>query len=257
MDIYEYEILLYLAENNDFYAIKRILDYYFKIVQSGYIQNEIINIEKEQILKYLNLLIENKDSSAMLSLGALYYTGENEIVEQDYSKAEYWYNEATKNKILDTNNQNSDALNNLGYIYFYGRTKEPDFKKAFFYYSKAASLGNSNAMYKIGDMYKDGKFVDKNMDKAFFWYKKAYAYTRNDDYTTASVTLRLGEAYLYGNGTEISLLNSLKYLQISEKRFYKMVINKPMFSNSMYVHSPIKNVQKLLDVVRKELNKIL
>jgi hypothetical protein len=112
-------------------------------------------------------------------------------------------------------------------------------------------------MYKIGDMYKNGKFVDKNMDKAFFWYKKAYAYTENDDYNTANVALRLGEAYLYGNGTEISLLNSLKYLQISEKRFYKMVINKPMLSNSMYINSPIKNVQKLLDIVHKELNKLL
>ena len=187
MDFYEYELLVKLAENNDFYAIKRLLDYYFKNGNLDFEQSE--SIDNEQILKYLNILIENKDSSAMLVLGALHYTGENEIVEQDYSKAEYWYNEATKNKDLETYNCNSDALTNLGYIYFYGRTNKPDYKKAFLFFSKAACLGNPNGMFKIGDMYKNGKFVDKNFDISFYWYKKAFTQIENDDYNKASVAL--------------------------------------------------------------------
>ena len=256
MHIYEYEILVKLAKNNDLFAIRRILDYYFENRNSENIRVEEIEIDKQQIIKYLKLLIENDDSNAMLVLGALHYTGEDGIAEQDYSKAEYFYNKAINMKPINYN-YNTTALNNLGYVYFYGKNNVQDYSKAFLYFGKAACLQNSNAMYKIGDMYKNGIYVRKNIQKAFYWYKEAFLYTQNDDYCTASVSLRLGEAYLYRKGTDIDLLKSLKYLQIAERRYYKMAINKPILSNAIYVDGPLKNVQKILDILHKKLNKLI
>ena len=96
--IFEYNILQKLAENNDLFAIKQLVKYYF---HKEKMNSEIIPLKNETLLHYLNVLIENKDSDAMLELGALYYSGDNEIVEQNYEKAMFLYNEAVKNKSLD------------------------------------------------------------------------------------------------------------------------------------------------------------
>ena len=53
----------------------------------------------------------------------------------------------------------------LGYIWYYGRTGEKDYEKAFRYFSKAADRGNTVAAYKVADMYKNGYFVDKDQAK--------------------------------------------------------------------------------------------
>lgn len=53
----------------------------------------------------------------------------------------------------------------LGYIWYYGRSGEKDYKKAFENYSKAAERGNITAKYKIADMYKNGYYVDKDHDR--------------------------------------------------------------------------------------------
>ena len=52
----------------------------------------------------------------------------------------------------------------LGYIWYYGRTGERDFKKAFEYFSKLMDKGDMVATYKVADMYKNGYYVEKNMD---------------------------------------------------------------------------------------------
>lgn len=56
-----------------------------------------------------------------------------------------------------------DAYECLGYIWYYGRTGERDYKKAFEYFSKMMNKGNLVATYKVADMYKNGYYVDKDM----------------------------------------------------------------------------------------------
>jgi len=265
MDInnYEYELLFELADNDDLFAIRKLVGYYFddgkNYIDEHYFSARNKEASKQRnIVDLLKILIEKKDSAAMLSLGAFYYGGDIEFVEQDYAKAIYWYNEASKNKPLDVyNNIDSSALNNLGYCYYYGRSIEPDYKKAFFYYAKAACLDHPNAMYKIGDMYREGLYINKDINKAFYWYNQAHLYSRNDHYIKASISLRLGRAYLEGEGTEISQLKALKYLQSAERHFYSLLIEKPVFSNSCYAPEPFKKVQELLERVRKQLNDII
>ena len=250
--IYEYNILQKLAENNDLFAIKQLVKYYF---YKEKVNSEIIPLKNETLLHYLNVLIENKDSDAMLELGALYYSGDNEIVEQNYEKAMFLYNEAVNNKSLDFSIEcNSNVLNNLGYCYLYGRDNKQDYEKAFYYFAKATFFGNPNAMYKIGDMYKYGNFVEKDNNAALYWYKKTLSYSEEDDYVFASVSFRLAQEYFYGDGTEASLFKSFKYLQIAEKRFYSLAINKHILSNTVFVNEPLKKVQDLLDKVRVKLN---
>jgi TPR repeat protein len=250
---YEYELLSQLAADGDLFAMRKVLGIAFKNSMQ-----DLNHSDRMKAFKYLKILAENKDSGALLTLGGFYYTGEPEFVEQDYKKAEYYYNESVNTKPIDFN-YNNDALNCLGYCYYYGRNNKPDYKKAFQCYGKAACLNHPNAMYKIGDMYKEGLSVKKNINAAFYWYKKASCtYSGNDHYITANVSQRLGKAYLYGEGTKIKLYAALKYLQIAEKEFYYLAIKKPRFSNSIFVNkSTIKTVQKLLREVREKLNNLI
>lgn len=57
------------------------------------------------------------------------------------------------------------AISNLGYIWYYGRTDKKDYEKAFYYFTKAAELGDITAAHKIADMYKNGYYVEKDYDK--------------------------------------------------------------------------------------------
>lgn len=53
----------------------------------------------------------------------------------------------------------------LGYIWYYGRTGERDFKKAFGYFSKLMEKGDLVSSYKVADMYKNGYYVEKDYAK--------------------------------------------------------------------------------------------
>ena len=57
-----------------------------------------------------------------------------------------------------------DAYECLGYIYYYGRVGDCDYKKAYHYFVKAANAGSLVSNYKVADMYKNGYYVDKDLD---------------------------------------------------------------------------------------------
>ena len=58
-----------------------------------------------------------------------------------------------------------EAYECLGYIWYYGRTGERDFKKAFEYFSKMMDKGHLVATYKVADMYRNGYYVEKDLIK--------------------------------------------------------------------------------------------
>ena len=58
--------------------------------------------------------------------------------------------------------------------YFYDRGFfEPDYKRAYDYYKKAADAGNADAMKRIGDLYYSGEGFDKDLEEAKTWYENA------------------------------------------------------------------------------------
>jgi len=251
MSKYEYDLLFKLSEDGDLFAMRNLLS---NIINDS---NQIlVDPNSNKLFGFLKILAENNDSDALLILGAFYYGGETEFVEQDYKKAVYYYNKSMNKKTIEFK-YNTDALNNLGYCYYYGRIGEKDYKKAFLYFGKAAYLNHPNAMYKIGDMYNNGIYVEKNIETAFYWYKKSYNYSKNDDYINASVAHRLGKAYIDGEAIEKNLLKALKYLNIAERNFYKLAINKPILSNSLYVNKPLNTVKELLKNVKELLDELI
>jgi TPR repeat protein len=248
---FEYDLLLKLSEDGDVFAMRNLLS---KVINDT---NQIlIDPNKDKLFGFLKILADNNDSDALLILGAFHYSGETEFVEQNYEKAVYYYNESMNKKQMEFN-FNTDALNNLGYCFYYGRTGEKNYKEAFLNFGKAAYLDHPNAMYKIGDMYNNGIYVEKNIETAFYWYKKSFNYSKNDDYINASVAHRLGIAYMDGEVVEKDLLSALKYLQIAEKKYYKLAINRPILSNSLYVNKPLNTVKELLIKVKEMLDELI
>ena len=135
--------------------------------------------------------IEAGNAEAMLNLGALYYMGHG--CEQDFTKAVYYYEMAAEHG-------DEQAHENLGYCYYYGRSVKPDYEKAFYHFSIGAFEGKPVSLYKIGDMFRNGYYVKKDLDEAFTLYQRAYK--RSDEDSREPVALRLGDAYLNGQGVE-------------------------------------------------------
>lgn len=109
--------------------------------------------ENFMLTESLNFLIKTyQDPGDMLVLGGIYYE------ELNFDLALKYYEMAASY-------DSEEALINLGYIWYYGRTGEKDYKKAFEYYSKAADLGYPTAQYKVADMYKNGYYVEKDYEK--------------------------------------------------------------------------------------------
>jgi len=109
--------------------------------------------ERFQYLETLDFLIhETKDPDYMVELGAAYYE------QRHFDLALKYYEMAAEYDHLY-------AISNLGYIWYYGRTGERNYEKAFYYFDKARSMGDLIAAYKVADMYKNGYDVQQDVHK--------------------------------------------------------------------------------------------
>ena len=168
------------------------------------------------IVKLYENAIAEGDIYAMNDLGALYYDGRG--CEQNFEKAVYYYEMAAKNG-------NRQAQENLGYCYYYGRNVDVDYEKAFHFFALGAFDGHLVSLYKIGDMYMNGYYVEKNPTEAFHIYERCMETMTDEAATTVAgpVFLRLGNAFLYGNGTEENAKSALVCFQKAELFLYDMV----------------------------------
>ena len=62
----------------------------------------------------------------------------------------------------------------LGKSYF----EKGNYRKAFYWYEKAAEGKNEDAMWALAHLYEEGKGVKKSHEKALFWEKKAFNRSR-------------------------------------------------------------------------------
>ena len=149
---------------------------------------------------------------------------------------------------------NRQAQENLGYCYYYGRDGEPDYEKAFHYYALGAFDGHLISLYKIGDMYLHGLYVPKNEREAFFIFMRCLeTMTEETEGRVAGpVYLRLGRMFLDGTGTEKNYKNALICFQKAESFLYDMVMN----GDVMYRRSLIAAI-KGQEEARKKLSKAL
>lgn len=125
----------------------------YKII-NRYFRKDNPNENDEFIfIESCNFLIETEnDPNIMCDLGGYYYD------KQKYALAEKYY-------LMAFEGGNDYSADGLGYIYYYGRNGERDYKKAFYYYSIAKEKGNMEAAMKIADMYHNGYGVEKDDQK--------------------------------------------------------------------------------------------
>ena len=228
MDKYMFDVVHFLAESGIEGSMKDIIG---DIMSSGV--RAITAQQAEMVMQYLNELAEKGDNDALLSLGALHYTGFGSFIPQDYVKAMGYYEKAAEFSEL----KDAWALNNLGYCHYYGRAGEVDYKKAYACFALSAMYGNSNAMYKLGDMYYFGNHVDKDLNASFYWYilakkQKTDADEEYQGFLAGSIAMRLGRAFLFGEGTEVDLITAIFELRTAEALFYSQILFGDEFARS-------------------------
>ncbi len=125
---------------------------------------------KEDDFKFIEclefLIHETSDPEYMMILGGYYYE------HKQFDLAEEYYLMAAELNYLR-------AYSCLGYIYYYGRTNEPDYKKAFEYFKKSSDCGDIASSYKLADMYRNGYYVNKDYDKYAEIIKSLYPKVKN------------------------------------------------------------------------------
>ena len=134
-----------------------------KSIIKEYEFKSVLTSEEEFMLtEAFNFLIDKtKDTRYMVRLGGYYYEIKNfDLALKYYEMADSYGDDW--------------APEGLGYIWYYGRTGEKDYEKAFKYYSKAAKNGYIKSEMKIADMYKNGYYVDKDYDKYCEIIEKLY-----------------------------------------------------------------------------------
>lgn len=142
------------------------------------------------------------------------------------------YEKAVKYYTMADSYGERQATENLGYCYYYGRTGEVDYKKAYHYFIKGALDNHLNSLYKIGDMYKNGYYVEKDEREAFYIYTHCYDQMTEDcaELIGADICMRMGNVYYYGIGTDKNYEHALKFYQEAERYYYKKISNGDFFA---------------------------
>ena len=124
---------------------------------------------------------------AQMRLGEMYFRGLG--ISKDYKKALYWYKKVTSSQNnLDLTFYNSylvdrtvehigvmktKAQMRLGEMYFQGLGISKDYKKAFYWYEKAAQKHDFSSFFHIGMMYFKGWGVSQNYLKSYIHFDLA------------------------------------------------------------------------------------
>lgn len=114
------------ANNNDLEAIKELGIAY-------YLGNDVV-ADEAKAMKWLLLSANKGDSVSNVYVGFIYYSC-NTKEYCSMQKAREYYEKST----------HSDALYQLGQLYFFGLGVEPNLQKAQQYYKMSADIGNENA----------------------------------------------------------------------------------------------------------------
>jgi TPR repeat protein len=119
----------------------------------------------------LNALVLTAVLTACVSTPApktSYNQGVEAFRSKDYRAArEHWA------KAIDSGD--ISALNNLGYLLFYGLGGEQDHSQAIALWKKAAYSAHSEAQWHLGVAYERGEGVPENLEEAYAWYRCSVA----------------------------------------------------------------------------------
>ncbi|RGB35179.1 kinase-like domain-containing protein, partial [Rhizophagus diaphanus] len=238
---YCYEFNIGIKNTNE----NRYIEWYKKATNNGnttaklYLVNcyrlgKGIEKNESKAFKYYEILAENGITDAQYQLGNCYYYGIG--TEIDKYQAFNWYEKAANNGsiiakcILEQNykrisvkkNKNIEikihktiyfeGLRRIGVNNFNGTGTKQNYKKAFYYFQKAAESGYKIAQYDLGSCYEDGKGVKKNNRKAFILYQKSAEQGFLD------AQYKLGYCYNFGIGTEANETKAFEFYKIAARK---------------------------------------
>ena len=116
----------------------------------------------------------------------------------------------------------------------YQALEDQDYKKALYYLSYEANLGDDKAQYNLGIMYKKGLGVPVNNNEAFGWF----FLSANQGNILANYAL--GHAYLKGSGIKKnykSALKAFKYAALREHPSSRLIIGNMYYQGQGVVVS--------------------
>lgn len=101
----------------------------------------------------------------------------------------------------------SEAQHDLAALYAAGKAVPQDYKRAAYWFSRAADGGIGNAHYNLGVMFQQGLGVRKDMKKALSWYKSAAELGHPE------AMFNLGIAYTDGVGVKQNAQRGASYFK--------------------------------------------
>ncbi|PKY55961.1 kinase-like protein [Rhizophagus irregularis] len=230
------------TKNND----NKFVEWYQKAANNGnttaklYLANcyrlgKGIEKNESKAFEYYKILAEKKIIDAQNQLGNCFYYGIGTEINRD--QAFNWYEKAATNGniiakcILEQNHNKKtrnkknknveikihktmyfEGLRRIGINYYNGTGTKQNYKKAFYYFQKAAESGYKPAQYDLGGCYEDGKGVKKNNKKAFQLYQKS----AEQGYLSAQ--FKLGNCYNFGIGTEVNETKAFELYKIAAEK---------------------------------------
>lgn len=211
-----------------------------KIVTNSYNNANPSETDKLELIETLSFLIgETNDPEYMMHLGGLYYE------DRKFDLALKYYEMAAEY-------DDDRAYECLGYIWYYGRTGEVDYKKAFENFSKAAETGNVIASYKVADMYLNGYYVEKDYDKYCRIIESLYPrvkYARWLNEPLPEISMRLARIRKEQGRTDeaLSLLLSVR-LFLAER-----ISHNPFFGDINNMENLISDLYELIECDTSDL----
>lgn len=162
---------------------------------NGYVgKDEDGNPDIELARQWYEKAIDYGSTVAYCNIGYIYEKG-TEKVPADSAEAKKWYQ-------LGAAAGNARCMYNLGLEYQH----EEDYESAFYWYQKAADLGEVFACYMVAQYYEKGGVVEQSDEKAFQWYLTA---ADGGDLTAIE---KVANAYELGEySQEINQAEALRY----------------------------------------------
>lgn len=186
------------------------------------------------------LIHETHDPRYMMQLGGFYYG------EKHFDLAEKYYLLADEYDI-------EEAAACLGYVYYYGRTGEKDYKKAFEYFSKSARLGNPQSEYKVADMYRNGYAVEKDFDKFASIVRRLWN-RRNSDhfiqYLTPEIASRMGMISEHEGKND----DAYSFYKLAKRSLIRRLKSNDFFGNFTIMSMLEDNIHRVHEVKPEEID---
>ncbi len=210
----------------------------------NFIVNTVHADNNQNIAKILTTKIYN-DASEQFVLAEIYFD------DSKYNKAIELLKKSAQQNYLPA------QIKLASWYYFgYGSAKI-NYKKARFWYEKAANIGDDNAQLILANMYRDGEGGSIDNNKAFNWYLKS------EKQGNIEATYYLGFMYLNGKGVvkndrkafllvQKSALDSYPYAQYTLAQMYKQGLTV-MQNTSKYLAYLIKSAKNNFAKAQYEL----